>query len=242
MFSFFNIISKFLIFSLFLFSSNISLALTGKEISEKIITTLKTKGYVSKPVIKENRQFKNCNQTLDIKNIFKDYKTVIVSCKSPLNWKITLRTNAKPINSIKIKSKVSNKSDLFQVKNSVLILTNSLKRGEVIKQDDLILKTNYSSPLGNGYFTEKKHLIGRKLRQNLSIGKIIKTRHLEENWMIEKGQSIIIVSDINGVNVMMKGNALQNGYFNQLIKVKNKSSGKVVQGRIVDKKNIFIKH
>ena len=59
---------------------------------------------------------------------------------------------------------------------------------------------------------------------------------------MEEGQSILIFSDLNGVKVKMEGNALQNGHFNELIRVKNLSSGKIVEGRIVDEKKIFINY
>ena len=76
----------------------------------------------------------------------------------------------------------------------------------------------------------------------MSRGQVIKSRHLEENFMVKEGQSILIFSDLNGIKVKMGGNALQNGHFNELIKVKNLSSGKIVQGRIVDERKIFINY
>ena len=57
--------------------------------------------------------------------------------------------------------------------------------------------------------------------------------------MVEEGQSILIISDLNGIKVKMEGNALQNGHFNELIKVKNLSSGKIVQGKIVNEKRMI---
>ena len=38
----------------------------------------------------------------------------------------------------------------------------------------------------------------------------------------------------------MDGSALQNGHLNEWIKVRNKSSGKVVEGKIIDEKKILI--
>jgi flagella basal body P-ring formation protein FlgA len=40
----------------------------------------------------------------------------------------------------------------------------------------------------------------------------------------------------------MQGNALENGHFNELIKVKNISSGKIVQGRVINEKKILINY
>ena len=60
--------------------------------------------------------------------------------------------------------------------------------------------------------------------------------------MVSEGQSIIIFSDLYGINVRMQGNALENGHFNELIKVKNISSGKIVQGRVINEKKILINY
>ena len=40
----------------------------------------------------------------------------------------------------------------------------------------------------------------------------------------------------------MDGNALQNGHLNEWIKVRNISSGKVVEGKIVNEKKILINY
>ena len=213
-------------------------AISGEEIKNLTTRFLKEQGYNSNPLIKNNRKFSQCSHNLKIKGIFKDFKTVSVSCTSPLKWKILLRTNAVPLRSQENNIFKNNSSKEFQ--NAVLVLSSSLKKGEAIKNDDISLKV-INKNIGNGFFIDPKNLIGRKLRQNLSLGQIVRSRHLEENWMIQKGQLVTISSKLNGVNVSMEGKSLENGHFQQLIKVTNLSSGKVIQGRIINQKNILIK-
>ena len=69
-------------------------AVTGNEIKALIINYLDNKNINSKPIIKENRVFKKCGHELNIRPLFNDFKTVIVSCNKPLKWQITIRTNA----------------------------------------------------------------------------------------------------------------------------------------------------
>ena len=92
------------------------------------------------------------------------------------------------------------------------------------------------------HFIDKNILICREINQNLSRGQIIKVRHLKERFTVVEGQAIIIYADLNGINVKMDGNALQNGHLNEWIKVKNISSGKVVEGKIVNEKKILINY
>ena len=212
-------------------------AVTGNEIKALIINYLDNKNINSKPIIKENRVFKKCGHELNIRPLFNNFKTVIVSCNKPLKWQITIRTNADST------SKIHSKKKIIKISNSIklIILKNNLKKGEVIQKHDL--KFDYkTNSVGNGFFESFDNLVGRKINQNLSKGQVIKIRHLEENFMVSEGQSIIIFSDLYGINVRMQGNALENGHFNELIKVKNISSGKIVQGRVINEKKILINY
>tara|TARA_B100001093_G_scaffold165648_1_gene158176 strand:- start:314 stop:1024 length:711 start_codon:yes stop_codon:yes gene_type:complete len=211
--------------------------ITGNEIKALIINYLDNKNINSKPIIKENRVFKKCGHELNIRPLFNNFKTVIVSCNKPLKWQITIRTNADSTPKIHSKKKIN------KVSNSIKLITlrNNLKKGEVIQKHDL--KFDYKpNSVGNGFFESFDSLVGRKINQNLSKGQVIKIRHLEENFMVSEGQSIIIFSDLYGINVRMQGNALENGHFNELIKVKNISSGKIVQGRVINEKKILINY
>ena len=230
------IIQIFILIFLILNSAQAN-AVTGNEIKALIINYLDNKNINSKPIIKENRVFKKCEHELNIRPLFNNFKTVIVSCNKPLKWQITIRTNADST------SKIQSKKKINKISNSIklIILRNNLKKGEVIQKHDL--KFDYkTNSVGNGFFENFDKLVGRKIKQNLSKGQVIKIRHLEENFMVSEGQSIIIFSDLHGINVRMQGNALENGHFNELIKVKNISSGKIVQGRVINEKKILINY
>ena len=230
------IIQIFILIFLILNSAQAN-AVTGNEIKALIINYLDNKNINSKPIIKENRVFKKCGHELNIRPLFNNFKTVIVSCNKPLKWQIAIRTNADST------SKFQSKKKINKISNSIklIILKNNLKKGEVIQKHDL--KFDYkTNSVGTGFFESFDELVGRKINQNLSKGQVIKIRHLEENFMVSEGQSIIIFSDLYGINIRMQGNALENGHFNELIKVKNISSGKIVQGRVINEKKILINY
>ena len=233
----FNYFSFLFAFSVYLFSSTQAYSLTGSEVRKIIIEYLNQKNIVSDPIIKGNRSFKNCDHDLKIKEIFNDYKTVLVSCQKPLKWSLTVRTNA----NVKKRSlsKLDNSNNLNKIK--LITLKNNLKKGEVIQEVDLQLEYK-SKSVGKGFFENFDRLVGREINQNLSKGQVIKTRHLKENFMVSEGQSVIIFSNLYGINVRMEGNALENGHFNELIKVENVSSGKIIQGKIINEKKILINY
>jgi flagella basal body P-ring formation protein FlgA len=231
-----SIIFKFFLFFLVL-NAYQAFAISGKEINSLIQDHLLTKGIKSNPLIRENRIFKDCNHKLKIKIPYTSFKTVTVYCSAPIKWKISVRTNASSNfqpNSIFKKSEDSNTVKL-------ITLRNNLKKGELIYEKDLIFDFK-SKSVGNGYFIDKNVLIGREVNQNLSRGQIIRVRHLKERFTVIEGQAIIIYAELNGINVKMEGNALENGHLNEMIKVKNNSSGKVVEGKIINEKKILINY
>ena len=209
-------------------------ALTGSDINNKIKSHLSEIGLESYPNLNNKRVFKDCIN-LKIEKLFKDYKTVVVFCNKPVNWKIAVRTN------IIYKNKISNNVAEDNSETQGLVLNTNLKKGEIIQDKDLTFK-KISGSSGNGFFTVKEQLIGRKLKQNLKLGQIIKSRHLAQNWMIKKGQSVNINSNIGNIRVIMKGIAEENGHFHEIIKVSNISSGKIIEGIIMNEKKILIKN
>ena len=233
----FNFFSFLFSFTVCLFSSIQAFSITGDEIKILIINYLDEKNIVSDPIVKENRSFKECSHELKIKEIFNDFKTVIVSCQKPLKWRLAVRTNAN------FKKKSYRKLDNINTSNKIKLITlkNNLKKGEIIQTFDLQYEYK-SKSVGKGFFENFNKLVGREINQNLSRGQVIKTRHLKENFMVKEGQSIVIFSNLYGINVRMEGNALENGHFNELIKVENISSGKVIQGKVLNEKKILINY
>ena len=228
----------FIIFSLVI--SNSAFALSGFEVNQLIKSYLQNHGFDSSPSLNENRVFKDCND-LTINKLFGNFKTVTVSCKKPIQWKIAVRTHLITSNKNNLKFFSEIRNDNISLINNVLVLNTNLSKGEVIQEEDLIFKS-FSSSIGNGFYSDKNQLIGRKLKQNINQGQIIKSRHLEQNWMIEKGQSVIISSNIGKVGVIMQGTAKEDGHFNEIIKVSNNSSGKIIEGIIINEKKILIKN
>ena len=232
-----KLVFKFFILLFIIIKAGQANAITGNEIKSLVINYLDNKGINSEPIIKENRLFKKCAHELNIRALFNNFKTVIVSCNNPFKWQIAIRTNSDST------PKTSSKKNISKISNSIKLITlkNNLKKGEVIQKNDLKFDYKLSS-IGKGFFENFDNLIGREINQNLSRGQVIKTRHLKENFMVAEGQSIIIFSDLHGINVRMQGSALENGHFNEFIKVKNLSSGKIVQGKIVNEKKILINY
>ncbi len=248
----YNLFCKYLIIFLsIIFLSKESTAITGKEISEKISEWLLVKGVEGNPIFSKTIVFKDCKSNLKISKLFDDYKTVNVTCASEggLNLYVRVKLNKVEKNQ-KIKKYSSSYGHVQKLKpfktkphkhlNFKLIkLKRALEKNAVIELSDLelvISKNQYEK----SFFNSKKDLVGRKLKKNLKVGQLLHPRHLYENFDIQGGDSLSIVSHIGNAKVTVSGEALGSGNLGDLIKVKNLRSGKTIKGYVKENKIIRV--
>ena len=217
-----------------------SQTLSGAMIKAEIQSSLALLGIAADPAINQDRQFLPCATGLTIEPMFGGYKTVRVSCSDEDGFSIAVRTQIQSDNPVSIlgdDAKTASQSS----KNSANIvkLSRSLRRGEVITHDDLVLVSSLDHRLV-GYFEKLDDVIGRKTNRSLSVNQAVRNRHLEIDWLVEKDQIVTIETQIGGVTVAGSGLALDNAQMGDLLKVLNQSSKVVVEGRVVSEKKVKI--
>ncbi len=216
-------------------SQNISSSsnnLPGETLRTIVTNYLHTKGVDSYPAIDPNKKFPSCKNPLAIFPMFKSWSTVEVLCTEPGNgWKTMVRTRAQSYDP-------ENDYNGNHTKDSVaIIVTKSLTKGHVITEGDLEV-TSVKKSIGIGIFTKKKNLIGRKLKNNISVGFPVRSRHLEPNWVIASGDEIEIVQSGSVITVSVRGVALQNGQKGEKIRVKNLSSERNLIAWVINEKKV----
>ena len=121
--------------------------------------------------------------------------------------------------------------------NQILVLNKSIEKGKYIKKSDLIF---INSLRKNVFYHKKEELIGRKLKQNLRKGQYIQPRHLFEKYFVNEGDPVVIVSKLKNMEVSTGGIAMKSGNIGDVLKVKNKRSGKIIKGILIKNKKINI--
>ena len=235
------IIKNFLLFILISILNKQAIAITGEEISTKVSQWLTKEGIEGSPVFSKKSFYKDCNNEIEIKKMFQNYKTLKVSCSDKNGFKIIMRVQTskndenKKITKLSKVSKTSIKNKLLKI----VKLKKSLEKNDIIQLNDLetvIVEKKHQI----SFFANKKELVGRKLKKNMKVGQILHPRHLFESFDINNGDIISIVSDIGKVSVTVLGEAQGSGNLGDLIKVKNLKSGKIIKGYIKKDKKIKI--
>ena len=235
------IIKIFLLVILIFIMNKQAIAITGEEISAKVSQWLTKEGIVGTPLFSKNSIYKDCNNGIEIKKMFQNYKTIKVNCSDKNGFKLIIRVqtlknaeNKKLTKFVKL-SKAYTKNELLKV----VKLKKSVEKNDIIELDDLetvlVEKKHQTS-----FFSTKQELVGRKLKTNLKMGQKLHPRHLFESFDINNGDVISIVSNLGNVSVTVSGEAQDSGNLGDLIKVKNLKSGKIIKGYIKKDKKIKI--
>lgn len=237
------------IFIIFIFKTELTLAMSGKEISTQISKWLISEGVEGEPIFSKTSIYKDCKNSLQIKNMYQNYKTVKVSCldKNGYDLYIRIKTdNIKISNNKPVIKKKNASNQLLKLKNKnkpirpfkIFKLKKSLQKNTVLNVNDIIIEKS-SKRSQSSFFSNANEIVGRKLKKNLKMGQLLQLRHLQENFDINNGDSISIISKIGNASVTVSGEAKASGNYGDLIKVKNLRSGKIIKGYV--KKNKIIR-
>jgi flagellar basal body P-ring formation protein FlgA len=112
----------------------------------------------------------------------------------------------------------------------VTLAAHAIVPGTVLTQADLRVEQRDVPGLPPGYLDDPSVAVGLTASRPISSGAVITNQLLVGSKAVQRGQTVTLVADADGMSVRMQGRALSDGLINQRIKVENLSSGKVVEG------------
>ena len=208
--------------------------ISGLEIKAQATSFFEKKSIEAEVLVSDKRIFFECSKKLKFyPRVGNDWRSIIVEClEKP--WKVILRTSAKgPL--------VSNNDETYEeiLPNQLaVVLVKNISIGQVINTSHIeISKILKNSALGS--FSNIEEVLGRKVTRNLSRGSILKPRHLELTYDVEKNDTVIITIGNSKLNVTTQGLALDHGQIGDAIRVRNTKSSKVFRAIISDKKKVM---
>ncbi len=122
----------------------------------------------------------------------------------------------------------------------VLVAKQGIFRGTIISKQHLQLKKIDLSKAYYGFYTDSKQILGLQASRSIPTGSIISKLFLELPDIIKEGQEIFIQAKTQGINVQLKGKALNDGKLGQLIRVRNTASGKVIQAKVISSTKVEV--
>ena len=140
--------------------------------------------------------------------------SVRVICKSPKSW------------SFYITASISRYDEVY-------LSNGTFSRGHILRESDVYKSRKDLSRLPFGYITQPSDVIGKQLKRSIQAGRILSPSQLNNPLVIKRGDIISLQSLNRGFSVSMKGVAMVNGAIGDNIRVKNTSSKRIVEGKVI---------
>ena len=112
---------------------------------------------------------------------------------------------------------------------TVLVARRSLPHGHVLTDDDIVAEERNVARLNTGYLSDKREIVGRRLKSQLIAGSVLTPRSLKIDLAVRRGQSVTIIARNSGIDIKMGGKALMDGALGQRIRVENSNSGRIIE-------------
>ncbi len=139
-------------------------------------------------------------------------------------FSLIFRIAGKTVKNISVRGKV-------EAIAPVAIVKRNMKRGEEITPADVTFTNLDISRIADA-ITDQKTLLGKRLRFSLHAGQPLRATILEEIPIIQKGDPVKIIIRSKTMLLTATGFALTNGVKNQIIRVRNSNSNKILQAQV----------
>lgn len=123
---------------------------------------------------------------------------------------------------------------------TVLVAKRSLAKGTQIKSTDLYQQEQDAQKLKQGYFTDPSEVIGQVCKNNISPDTPLNTYNIELSKLVLRGEQVTIVLKNGPLRVSMDGIAMSDGVLGDAIKIKNNSSKRIIEAKVVGRKQVKV--
>jgi flagella basal body P-ring formation protein FlgA len=127
--------------------------------------------------------------------------------------------------------------DVFE---SAVCTARPLKKGEILKKDDLYLTRENVSRLRGQTVTDVDKAVGLMVRHGVRQNTCLMEWMLEKAPVLDKGAVVTILAETGGLRVSVRGVALERGYPGEMVKVQSSMSQKAIFARVVDSGNVMV--
>lgn len=140
--------------------------------------------------------------------------TVGVSCSGASPWTLYVPAKAK-------------------VMNEVVVLRRLVTRDTPIGADDVGLETREIDAT-RGYIQDPAQVVGKLAKRPLAANTVLTPSMLSAPRLVRRGQQVVLVAAMPGMDVRVQGIALDEGGAGDRIKVRNVSSKRVVEATVIE--------
>lgn len=125
-------------------------------------------------------------------------------------------------------------SAVIKAYETVIVLSRPVQRGEIITRQHLAIEKRDVSRLRGDFVTQAEQVENKQAAHSAPAGAVLGSRSFVEPRLIKRGDKIIISSMRPTFNIRMNGVAMMDGTKGQVIRVKNESSGRIINAMVIE--------
>ena len=122
----------------------------------------------------------------------------------------------------------------------VALTKTVLTRGNRLVPDSLASRSMDILKLGLGFVRTDARLNGYQVATNLKPGAMLKWNHLSKVILVHKGQVVNVFASGKGIYVEMKGQALEDGVEGSFVRIRNLSSKREFQAKVLNENSVKV--
>lgn len=128
----------------------------------------------------------------------------------------------------------------IHVYQKVVVAAHDLQPEKELTDGDIYLEDREVNSTSARYLTDKSKVLGQVLNRSVKQGKMLTENMLQQPVVITARAPVDIVATVNNVQVKIQGEAVESGRIDEIIRVRNVRSGKVLRGRVRDAQTVEI--
>lgn len=114
----------------------------------------------------------------------------------------------------------------------VAVLSHSLKRGDIIRNSDLVLERRPRAELGDDRIGQIALAVGSAAQRQLRRGQALRQSDLMKAEIVQRNAMVTLVYEAPGIMLTMRGKAQQSGAEGDVVNILNLQSNRVLQGTV----------
>jgi len=115
-----------------------------------------------------------------------------------------------------------------------LFAAQTIERGQTIEAAHLQVQELNVGKASRGYYQREEEVVGMGAKRRIRAGQALSPGLLASPMLVRRGQQVKIIASRDGIVATTLGEALQNGQRDEVIRVRNLSSDKIIEAKVLE--------
>jgi flagella basal body P-ring formation protein FlgA len=128
----------------------------------------------------------------------------------------------------------------IEVLAEMVATKRSLRRYQMITEDDIHLKKMDLSKVKSDAVTTYEEVLGKRTKRAINTDEVLRTDHIELPPLVKRGDVVSIIAESDGLRITALGEVKKKGCRGERIRVLNLDSKKCIYACVLDSKTVRV--